>query len=124
MYKSLEEDIIRFIQPHKAFPDTINQHEITKKCNDERELWGLKPVESRRVRRVIEKLIEKGYPIISTPHYPGGYNWEGGPGEALKCYKRLRRKAAKEFKKARHVLNNMFKGQLRLWDMKEKIRNS
>ena len=122
MSNNLEEYIVKYVKPKKDFSDTINQHEITKKINDDREIWGEKPIKSRRVRKVIERMIEKGYPIISTPHDPGGYCWRGGPGEALECYKRLRRKAAKEFKKARHVLLNNDDGQLSLFDARMKAR--
>ena len=124
MSNDLEEYIVKYVKPHKDFTDTINQHEITKKINDDREIWGEKPIKSRRVRKVIERMIEKGYPIISTPHDPGGYCWRGGPGEALECYKRLRRKAAKEFKKARHVLLNNDDGQLSLFDARMKAKRT
>ena len=113
MSNDLEEYIIKFVKPHKDFSDTINQHEITKKINDDREIWGEKPIKARRVRKVIERMIEKGYPIISTPHDPGGYSWEGGPGEALECYKRLRRKGIKILIRARHILRNSRIGQQR-----------
>ena len=113
MYNGIEEDIIKFIKPHLDFSETINQYEITSKVNDEREKWMEQPIKPRRIRRVIERLIEQGYPIISTSGDPGGYCWKGGPGEALKCYKVLRRKAAKEFIRARYTLRNYRIGQQR-----------
>jgi len=75
---------------------------------------------------MIEEMIEHDYPIISTPGSitgKGGYCWEGQAGEALECYKRLRRKAAKEFKRARHTLINIYKGQLSLFEIKKRIKN-
>jgi len=68
----------------------------------------------RRVRRIIEELIEEGYPIISTPVDPGGYCWQGKEGEAIQCYKRLRRKGIKILIRARWTLRNSRRGQLRL----------
>ena len=124
MNKELQEYIIKYIKPHKDFTDTINQHNLTKRINDDREIWGQKPVNTRRVRKYIERLIELGFPIISTPHDPGGYCWGGKDGEAIQCYKRLRRKAAKEFAKARHVLRNIYNGQLDLFSCREKVKNS
>ncbi len=112
------EDIIR---PHLDFSDTINQHEIAKEY-DERQNKKISP---RMVRRIIEDMIEHGYPIISTPGSitgKGGYCWEGRTGEALECSNRLRRKAAKEFKRARHTLINIYKGQLSLFEIKKKIK--
>jgi len=110
--------IISIIKPYQRFSDPISQYEIA----DEYKLrWG-ESITPRRVRLIIEDLIEEGYPIISTPHNPGGYCWKGADGEALECYKRLRRKAAKEFKRARHVLMNMYKGQLSLFDIRKKTK--
>jgi len=110
--------IISIIKPYQRFSDPISQYEIA----DEYKLRRGEKITPRRVRMIIEDLIEEGYPIISTPHNPGGYCWKGADGEALECYKRLRRKAAKEFKRARHVLMNMYKGQLSLFDIRKKTK--
>ena len=118
-YNGLKNDIIKNIVPRMSFSEAINQKEITKKCNDERKLWCLRTIGPRRVRKVIEILIKEGYPIISTPHDPGGYCWNGGPGEGLECYKRLRRKGLKILLRARRVLRNIYRGQLSLFDARE-----
>ena len=94
--------IISIIKPYQEFSDTINQHEIA----DEYILRRGEPITSRRVRRIIEELIDDGYPIISTPHNPGGYCWYGKDGEALECYKRLRRKGIKILVRARKLRRN------------------
>ena len=106
---STEDIIISIIKPHIDFSNAINQHNIAAEFMERRN----EHIGSRRVRKIIEELIGEGYPIISTPINPGGYAWEGGPGEALECYKRLRRKAAKEFKRARYTLRNYRIGQQR-----------
>jgi len=114
--------IADIIRPHLDFSDTINQHEIAKEYDEKRN----EKISSRKVRRMIEDMIEQGYPIISTPGSitgKGGYCWGGRTGEALECYKRLRRKAAKEFKRARHTLKNIYKGQLNLFEIKKRIKN-
>lgn len=116
---STEDIIIDIIKPHKDFSNTINQHEIAAEFIEARN----EHMTPRRVRRIIEELIEEGYPIISTPHHPnGGYCWGGNPGEALECYKRLRRKGLKILKRARQTLRNSYKGQLSLFEIKKRIR--
>jgi hypothetical protein len=114
--------IADIIRPHFDFSDTINQHEIAKEYDERRN----EKISPRMIRRIIEEMIEHGYPIISTPGSitgKGGYCWEGQAGEALECYKRLRQKAAKEFKRARHTLKNIYKGQLSLFEIKKRIKN-
>ena len=118
---NIEATIADIIRPHSDFSDTINQHEIAKEYDEKRN----EKISPRKVRRIIENMIIDGYPIISTPGSitgKGGYCWEGRAGEALECYKRLRRKAAKEFKRARHTLKNIYKGQLSLFEIKKKIK--
>lgn len=118
----LENKVILTIRPHREFSDSINQYQIAEIINEFRHEED--KISPRAIRKIIEDLIiKKGCPIISTPHRPGGYCWEGADGEALACYQRLRRKAAKEFKRARCTLRNMFKGQLSLFDAKRIIRD-
>ena len=108
MTNNIESTIISIIRPHTSFDNTINQYEIAERYTMRRN-EGIAP---RRVRRIIEGLIEQGYPIISTPHNPGGYCYGGAENEALQCYKRLRRKALKEMLRARWTLRNSRRGQL------------
>jgi len=72
----------------------------------------------RRVRRIIESLIEQGEPIISTPHSPGGYCWGGADDEATECVNRLRKKACKIFIRARRLKRNCLaeKARRRDWE--------
>ena len=107
---STEDTIIEIIKSHTDFSNTINQHEIAEHYMFMRD----EHMAGRRVRKIIEKLIEDGYPIISTPHFPnGGYCYEGADGEALECYKRLRRKGIKILIRARWILRNSRIGQQR-----------
>ncbi|MCK5566464.1 MAG: hypothetical protein KAI62_01045 [Actinomycetia bacterium] len=109
---STEDIIIDIIRSHKDFSDTINQHDIAAEFMERRN----EKMTPRRVRRIIEELIKEGYPIISTPHHPnGGYCWGGGPGEAMECYKRLRRKGIKILVRARRILRNSKRGQLKIF---------
>ncbi len=95
--------ILRIIKPHKSLAnDTINQHEIA----DEYMLRRGEAITARRVRRIINELIDNGEPIISTPHNPGGYCWYGNESEAKECINRLRKKAAKIFIRARKLRRN------------------
>ncbi len=111
---STEDVIISIIKPHTHFNNTINQHDIAEEYMFIRN----EHMAGRRVRKIIEKLIEEGYPIISTPHNPGGYCWNGNEGEALECYKRLRREGIKILLRARRILrNNMIGKQRKLFDI-------
>lgn len=108
---SIEDGIIEIIKPHKDFSDTINQHDIATKFTELRN----EHITPRRVRRIIEELIEEGYPVISTPREPGGYCWKGANGEAIECYKRLRKKGIRILLRARNVLRNSRRGQQELF---------
>ena len=107
MNKQVENTIINIIRHYPTLARPINQYDIAdeymSRCNEH--------IAPRTVRRVIESLIEQGYPIISTPHEPGGYCWEGDKGEALACYRRLRKKGLKVLLRARRILRNYRNGQ-------------
>ena len=102
--------ILSIIKPHQSFTDTVSQHDIANeymlKCNE--------PITTRRVRRVIEELIEQGEPILSTPHNPGGYCFGGEGNEVIQCVQRLRRKGIKILLRARRLRRNSQRGQLKL----------
>lgn len=118
IWTSTEDIIIDIIKPHKDFSDTINQYEIAAEFMEMRN----EHITPRRVRRIIEELIENGCPILSTPNYPnGGYCWGGADGEALECYKRLRKKGLKILLRARRILKNKYKGQLSLFKIERKV---
>ena len=106
-----EDIIISIIKPHKSFSDTINQYEIADEFMEAQN----EKMTPRKVRRIIEELIEEGYPIISTPIHPGGYCWGGGPGEAMECVNRLRRKGIKILLRARWTKRNIKRGQLKIF---------
>jgi len=103
--------IAETIYRHKDFSNAINQYDIAGEFMYTQE----KHITTRKVRRIIERLIELGCPVISTPHYPGGYCWGGADGEALICYRRLRRKGIKILIRARRILRNCEKGQEELF---------
>ncbi len=111
-WTSTEDMIIDIIRPHKDFSNTINQHEIADEFMELRN----EHMTSRRVRRIIEGLIEDGYPIISTPIEPGGYCFIGKGDEALQCYRRLRKKGIRTLLRARNVLRNSRRGQLDMFE--------
>ena len=107
MNKHIENTIINIIRHYPTLARPINQYAIAdeymSRCSDH--------ITPRTVRNVIVSLIEQGYPIISTPHEPGGYCWEGDSGEALACYRRLRKKGLKVLLRARRILRNYRNGQ-------------
>ena len=102
--------ILSIIKPHLSFANTVSQHDIANeymlRCNE--------PITARRVRRVIEELIEQGEPILSTPHNPGGYCFGGADNEVIQCVQRLRRKGIKILLRARRLKRNSQRGQLKL----------
>ena len=106
---STENIIIDIIKPHKNFSDTINQYEIAERYTMRRN-EGIAP---RRVRIIIEGLIEEGYPIISTPHAKGGYCWGSREEEVTECVNRLRKGAIKIFIRARRIKRNYLMEQAR-----------
>lgn len=109
----IEYKVMNIIGERRDLSHAINQDQIAEKINDSVEQDDF--IKPRAVRRIIEELIARGSPIISSPHSPGGYCWGGGPGEALECYKRLRRKGIKILIRARRILRNSKKGQLKIW---------
>ena len=113
MNSQIESTIIDIIKPHTDFAFTINQYDIA----DEYMTRRGEHITPRTVRKVIESLIEQGYPIISTSCEPGGYCYGGNTGEALACYRQLRRKAIKEMIRARWTLRNSRRGQLSLLEV-------
>ena len=110
-YITTEDIITNIIKPHKEFKDSINQYDIAAEFMERRN----EHMAGRRVRKIIEELIKDGCPIISTPVVPGGYVWGGAEGEALECYLRLRRKGIKILLRARRILRNNKRGQLKIW---------
>lgn len=100
--------ILRIIKARPDFASAINQYEIADECM----LRSSEHMSGRAVRKIIEGLIEDGYPIISTPHSPGGYCWGSKDGEewldseADICYKRLRTKGIKVLLRARRIKRN------------------
>ena len=100
---SIEEATIAYIiRAYKSFDNTISQYGIAD-AYTQRQMINITP---RRVRKLIEKLIEKGYPIISTPHKPGGYCWFSYDSERLECYRRLRKKGIRILLRARRINRN------------------
>jgi len=94
--------ILSIIKSRPDLANAISQHEIA----NEFILRRNENITPRKVRRIIESLIEQGEPIISTPHNPGGYCWGGRENEAIECYKRLRRKGIRVLLRARRILRN------------------
>jgi len=101
-WTSTEDIIISIIKSHTDFSDTINQHDIAAEFMEMRK----EHITPRRVRRIIEELIKEGYPVISTPIFPGGYCWGTQEDEVIECVDRLRGKAAKIFIRARRIKKN------------------
>ena len=108
-----ELSVINIVRHYKSFSEAITQYEISDLLSS-----PAHKISPRQVRRIIDRLVAKGQPVISTPdqvnHGHGGYCWEGAPGEALKCYHRLIRKGIKTIHRAGNVLNNYNNGQMEL----------
>jgi len=109
-----EATIAYIIKAYKSFDNTITQYDIA----DEYMIRQGIEISPRKVRRIIEGLIKKGYPVISTPHQPNpGYCWFTYDSERIECIQRLRRKAAKIFIRARRINRNC----MAVRDKREKI---
>jgi len=110
----LEKDILEILKSHVGNENKLTQYEITDKYNNIVSDVTEKNIGCRYVRRIIEDLIEQGYPIVSTPSNGGGYHWQEKEQEGLDCAKRIRRQAIKLFLKARRIRANSRTGQLDL----------
>jgi len=100
-----EATIAYIIRAKKSFSDTITQYSIA----DEYIVRRGMEISPRKVRRIIEGLIKKGLPILSSPgglEGSGGYCYGGSEGQALICYRRLRKKGIKIMVRARRILRN------------------
>jgi hypothetical protein len=110
----LEKDILHILKFHVGDENKLTQYEITAEYNNIVSDVTEKDIGCRYIRRIIEDLIEQGYPIVSTPKNGGGYHWQKTNQEGLDCAKRIRRQAVKLFLKARHIRANSRMGQLNL----------
>ena len=114
---SIEEATIAYIiRAYKSFDNTISQHKI----KDEFIIRRQGKITPRKVRRIIKDLIEKGYPILSTPHKPGGYCWFSYDSERVECYRRLRKKGIRILLRARRINRNC-KAEMDKWEEKEQL---
>jgi len=86
-----EEHIWNIIREHCGAFNAINQYEIADKYM----YWHDDGITERMVRRSIRKLRKEGYPILSTPHNPGGYFVPYSYKEVQEWRERMRKKAIK-----------------------------
>ena len=85
------EDIWNIIKDHCGAFNAINQYEVTNKYI----YWHKKGITERAVRQAIRELRQEGYPILSTPHQPGGYFIPFSYEEVKEWRERMRKKAIK-----------------------------
>ena len=104
-----KEHIWNIIKERIGASNAINQYEIADKCIYWRKNgFG---ITERAVRIIIRELRKEGYPILSTPHKPGGYFIPSSYVEAKDWLRWMRKKAIKELAIIRPVLkscNSMF----------------
>lgn len=79
------------IQNSKGGNNAINQHKIT----DQYIRLNGEDISCREVRRIIRELRQEGYPILSTPHKPGGYHTPANYEEVVEWRERMHKKAVK-----------------------------
>jgi len=107
---ALEKSILSILKSHVGEENKLTQYKIADKLGivdkSNNQDFNFDYVSCRQVRRIIEDLIEQGYPIVSTPSNGGGYFWQYKPEEGLECARRIRRQAVKLFLKARRIRNN------------------
>jgi len=101
------QDIWNIIKEHIGAFNAISQYEIADKYI----YWHSNGITDRAVRVAIRELRKEGYPILSTPHKPGGYFIPFTHEEAKEWRKRMHDKAIKELAIINPVLkacNKMF----------------
>jgi len=110
------QDIWDIIKEHVGAFNAISQYEIVNKYlyrhND--------GITDRSVRVAIRELRREGYPILSTPHKPGGYFIPFTHEEAKEWRERMRKKAVKELAIINPVLkacNKMFSQKISQLEM-------
>jgi len=86
-----KEDIWDIIKEHVGDFNAINQYLIADKYM----AWHNDSITERVVRKAIRKLRKEGYPILSTPHNPGGYFVPYSYKEVQEWRERMRKKAIK-----------------------------
>lgn len=88
-----EQDVWKIISEHVGEDNAISQNDIARLCAHYS--YG-GSISEREVRRVIRDLRKKGYPILSSPHYPhGGYFMPNNYGEVRRWQERMHIKAIK-----------------------------
>jgi len=101
------QDIWNIIKGHVGAFNAINQYGIADKYT----YWHNNGITERAVRVAIRELRKEGYPILSTPHNPGGYFVPFTYQEAKEWRERMHDKAIKELAIINPVLkacNKMF----------------
>ena len=86
-----KEHIWNVIKGHVGASNAINQYAIADKYMT----WHSNSITERTVRQIIRELRKEGYPILSTPHKPGGYFIPGSYQEVTEWRERSRKKAVK-----------------------------
>jgi hypothetical protein len=116
----LEKDILDILKSHIGEENKLTQYRIADKLGivdkSNNQYFNFDYVSCRQVRRIIEDLIEQGYPIVSTPSNGGGYFWQDKPEEGLECYRRIRRQGIRLLLKARNILRNSRLNQMKMFD--------
>jgi len=86
------QNIWNIIKEHIGAFNAISQYEIADKYI----YWHSNGITDRAVRVAIRELRREGYPILSTPHKPGGYFIPFTHKEVKEWRKRMHDKAIKE----------------------------
>jgi len=100
MNKQIDSQVILdIIKTRIGKPEAINQYDIA----DEYIRRTGEHITARTVRKAIEDLRFLGYPILSTPHEPGGYYYPATRSEYFDWKDREMAKAKKQIAKLRPV---------------------
>jgi len=106
MKKQIDSQVILDIAKARiGKPEAINQYDIA----DEYILATGNHITPRTVRKAIEDLRFEGYPILSTPHEPGGYYYPATRSEYFEWKAREMAKAKKQMAKLRPVGFGVYK---------------
>ena len=62
--------------------------------------------DDRPIRKAIEMLIDKGFPVCSVTEDPAGYFFPANIDEARKYSKSLQQRAVRIFLRRRHIIRN------------------
>jgi hypothetical protein len=98
----MKEIILSILQQHQGRNNPITGRELANLLNQN---------DDRKIRLLIEELIDDGYPIVGATQSPCGYFIAVNIQEVKECTESLKSRAVQIFTRRQKLLRNMLKIQ-------------